>query len=288
MKAGGTRGVAGPSELPEAGGEDDAPGRHSATSAHEIRFLDALHPDPVSVKLAVHAFTEAATTFSIEWPAETRTHVTRLESLLAAAASHHLASSRFHGTDAREVSDFVERARSALLGIEPILNHAASRILPLLRGMDGYWRGLTQCHETSLTNYVTLANFEVVSLAIEPLQSRLLYDDLFPRQYEPWFAVRRRYDYMATLFGFDEPVYGARLYDLCGEYVGQWFWGPQSQILEADRLSAKRRPITNPWFVKYLIPQNELRLAQAGSESTFRYDERATVNKVRDAEGVKR
>ena len=39
------------------------------------------------------------------------------------------------------------------------------------------------------------------------------------------------------------------------------------------------------WFDQYLIPQNELRLLQAGSKETFRYDESLQLIKVLDSAG---
>ena len=85
---------------------------------------------------------------------------------------------------------------------------------------------------------------------------------------------------MSEIFEFQEPVYQARLYQLGDAPINQYFWGPKSLVLDADTNYSSGQPITNSWFVKYLIPQSELLLAVSGNTETVIYNERARINKV--------
>ena len=241
----------------------------------------------VSVKFAVIAFKKGETKFSINWPDTTELYLSQLQGLLSEAENYHASESRFHQVDSKIVANFVESAELAIAGAHPIHENAAQRIYHLLRGMDDHW-GWTNCPESTLANYLTLANFEIIHRALYPFGYKILYDEFFPKHYESWYQGGFMVDQgdlmvnrMSAIFGFQEPVYKARVYEIGDTLImSEYFWGPKSIILDAYR-----DPRQGPWLVDYLIPQNELLLAVSGSTETVIYNDIARISEVRTDTG---
>jgi hypothetical protein len=67
--------------------------------------------------------------------------------------------------------------------------------------------------------------------------------------------------------------------------AGDWFWGPTDEVVSPARWR-EGQAITGNWFNKYLVPQNELRLAFLGSQELFSCNEKVKVIKITNSNNV--
>jgi hypothetical protein len=153
-----------------------------------------------------------------------------------------------------------------------------------------YWAQFDNIIAKSQKNFLTLCNYEMMARIIYLFRYShlydILYDRYFPKEYEEWFSTRS-IDAYRLVFGLDEEICSAKISELSGRPLprgGVYFWGPRRNLLAY----AAWRPgaaIPGTWFDQYLIPQNELRLLQDGSDETFHYDETLHIIKVIDNSG---
>lgn len=251
----------------------------------QLRFRDFLKADTITAKVAVQKFHAAEKSFTIKWPQQHEDLLAKVKHLLSEAEQYDESGSIFFGCEPEIVGNFIDFANSSIRGAEAVRNGAGRRIPLLLEGMEDYWGGGSSFLETALCNFLTLANFEVQYQLAYTLRFQHIYQEFFPESWESWFKTDlSRAQKMSRLFQINEPVYSAEVFYISDFYLGAYFWGPKSMVIEAWK-SGGRRPITNSWFVKYLIPQVELALLRKSDAPALRYREEATVNKVRDENG---
>lgn len=249
-------------------------------SGGTLRFQNYLYPDLVSVKFAVKKFEAGGRDFTVVWPEEFDDLLTTVERLFSEAESYRESKSIFYGCDARVVASFVETASTGIATAQRIRAGVGRRIFPLLRGMKDYFDGPAK--ETSLSNFLTLANFTAQRGLAYALRYERVYERFFPASWQSWFeGPPLLSQYMGRLFGFNEPTCRALVSSISGINVERYFWGPESMVKD---VLFKKGPINAGWFVDYLIPQVELTLVD-NPERTTLYEQKALVTKVIDESG---
>ena len=245
-----------------------------------LRFVDEFRSDIVSVEFAANAFKNAEKKFSIKWPTPTLLYITQLQELLSEAEMYHDSTSRFYGVKPDILSEFVGVASRTISSVMPILDNAAGRVECLLQGMSGYFGSSSIQSKEALTNYLTLANVNIIWAVVFPFHFKMLYDEFFPKRYQNWYSGKTILDHMPEVFTFQEPVYRAKVHQIGDREMQEFFWGPKSLVQSALRQSRDKGFITNSWFGKYLIPQYELLLAASGDKETVIYKEEALITKI--------
>jgi hypothetical protein len=244
-----------------------------------LRFSDNLTADPISVKVAVRKFLERRCRFQIAWPSSLQRLVGSIEETMQSAEQHYEPDSPFYGCAPDIVSNFLDTAASGLSTAQRIQLGAAERVPFLIEGMRDYWGGLSHLIERAVVNFLNLANFDaqfslVYAFGYKPVLARM------PSEWHPWFEpLRSSNQNYAQLFNIDEEVCRARVRDISGVYIDQYFWGPRSMVLQALQTGVDQA-ITNPWFVRFLIPQVELSFVGRQGSPALKYRERAVVTKV--------
>ena len=263
--------------------------RHPDPTTQNLRFSDAVQADLVSCQLAVSNVWEGKKAFSIEWPDTTHMHIEILRQLAIDVEDHLNPKSIFHGLHEKTLSDFVSWSKSTLEWVDRVMPNVADRVVPLVGGMNQYWKGFDGVQADALKNYVTLCNVEIISRVIGMFRYDGLYNKYFPMEFEHWFA-QESWQLYKTVFNIQDRIVRAKITEISGEEIysnglsGAYFWGPEQDVLA----SCRRRPgdaVVGTWFDRYLIPQNELRILESGSNETFTYDEWLKARKVRTLDG---
>jgi len=251
----------------------------SVTPTTSLRFVDSLRADPVAAKVAVADVLGKAAAVEVHWPPSFDELLKAVQTLQREAERYHEQDSCFHGVDTEAVSNFIDSARLAVASALKIRGNVPLRVPSLIAGMSGYWKGMTFLIERSLVNFLTLANFDA-QFGLAYCFRYVAVADQMPATWRGWFEPERtstqRY---AELFAVDEEMCSGRVQSISGVYINQYVWGPRWMVLEAAR-TPDGKPIANPWFVKYLIPQVELGLSWQPDSPVIEYREQAVVTKV--------
>jgi hypothetical protein len=244
-----------------------------------LRFSDTLYADPVSAKTAVATILGKDATVRVYWPPLFDTLLEQIEALQGEAERYFEADSCFHQSPAEHVANFIDSTRLAVSSARRLRLNVPNRVPALIKGMSEYWSGMTFLIERSLVNFLTLANFDAQRALAYCLRYEAVADRM-PQDWLRWFEPPRSSHRMyGELFGIDEEICSALIHSISDVYVNQFVWGPKWMVMEAARSQADK-PIANPWFVKYLIPQIELALSWNPDSAVLAYRERALVNKV--------
>jgi hypothetical protein len=252
-------------------------------SGKTLRFVDPIHPDLISVTIAVNAFKEGEQDFYIIWPDKTQDYVNQLRNLIKEAENYLSEDSKFFKVEAKHVTNFFNFSKDALKQAQPILCNAENRVLPLLKGMKSYWADSTQDYEQSLYNFLILSNIKILKSLIYPLRMSLLHDDYFPKEFDSWYTDPEFFSQsLSKFFGFHEPVCRANLLSVSGENISEYIYGPKSLILDVSKNFGYDQLINTRFFVDYLIPQVELMLALKYNNKIIHYNGTASINKAID------
>jgi hypothetical protein len=251
-----------------------------------IRFGDKIAADIVACQLAIRRLAKTDDPVEILWPDATIEFADALHELIAQVPTYYKPTSIFHGADPRELAEFATSGTSTLDSVGRIRAGAGEQARKLVKSMIPYWtETLDNVIAETLANFLTLCNCEMISNVLYCFRFRQIYKDYFPKEYETWFTTDR-YNRYREIFSILDEVCSAKLSNVSGRCLpGIYFWGPRSELLASSRW----RPgdaISTTWFDKYLIPQNELRLLEQGSDEFFRYDEKIEVIKVVDNDGL--
>ena len=250
-----------------------------------IRFLNYLHSDPVSVHTLVKSrLEEGNDDLQVLWPTQFTELLSDLEDIKLAAERHHDSRSPFYKQPPEQVTQFLESASLAIRNANTVKRNAPREITSLIEAMAKYWDGLPSLIERALTNFLTLANYEA--------QAQMAYcfryisiSERMPKIWLPWFEPdRTNLRRLAELFAIEGEMGRARVSTISDTYVNAYFWGPLPMLMEAAQ-SPIDKPITNPWFSKYLIPQAQLHRIGDEPGPTIEYREVALITKVRNERG---
>ena len=262
---------------------DDGQDGGCASRVLHYRNLDV---DAVSVRLAVDAFHEDHnSTFEVAWPSATGKYIEQLKNLRAVAERYREPGTTFYGEQDDVINYFMERADHALDEVERIMWGVPKRVGPLLAGMEAHWGTMDFLKERALGRFLKLSHINLIYGVVSCFRFTILYGTYFPSEYDSWFRSPLAHIEQEFL-EVEEPILYACVYQLCGVRVERTFLGPRGVVMEAYRdYDNGDKIIANNWFVKYLIPQNELELACSESTDIFQYDERAGIRKVVDSAG---
>jgi hypothetical protein len=244
-----------------------------------LRFVDSLRADPIAVKVAVADVLGKAAAVEILWPPSFEELQKTVQALQREAERYHEQDSRFHGVDTEAVAGFIESARHSHASAVEIKGNVLARVPSLIAGMSGYWEGAPYAIERSLANFLTLANFDAQFGLAYCLGYEAVADQI-PPAWREWVELKwRSPQRYAELFSVDVEMCRGRVESISGVYIDQYFWGPRWMVLEAAN-TPDGKPITNPWFVNYLIPQVELKMSWQRDSPVIEYREQAVVTKV--------
>ncbi|MFY9261540.1 MAG: alpha/beta fold hydrolase [Gallionella sp.] len=253
-----------------------------------LRFSDKVNADIVSCRLAVEKIAKTEDKIEIEWPEQMGHYENTLRQFLVEIPKYLEKDSMFFGSNANEISDMAASIRSTLGRVSNIKEFAALRARCLVKSMIPYW-GVSwdAAIGRSLANYLTLANAEVIREMISYFRGSRdlnLYNEYFPKEYEGWFAsdyINYRNDFYKNIFPIEHEMCSVKLRAISGTNIemGAWFWGATWEVVASARWR-EGEALQGNWFKKYLIPQNELRLAFLGSDEVFRYNEKVNVIKI--------
>ncbi len=244
-----------------------------------LRFRDSINADPVTAKIVIARRLEEGEAVEVLWPTLFDTLLQHVEALKVDAERYYDVSSRFHGSPAEHVVNFLDTATRAISYSHTLRLNIPNRIHTLIEGMSEYWDGMTPLIERSVVNFLTLANFDAQFQLAYCFRYKSIASQMPPewlRWFEPERSSLRRY---AELFGIEEEMCSARVSTVSDVYINMYIWGPRSMLMEAA-CTPIDKPIANPWFVRHLIPQLELALIWDPGLPTIRYRERAVVTKV--------
>jgi hypothetical protein len=144
--------------------------------------------------------------------------------------------------------------------------------------MSAHWATRTDAIAQALVNFLTLASFRAQHSLAYAFRFTAIADRM-PPEWLGWFepeppSIERPY---ATLFGIDEEMCSGRVMSVSDVYVNVYVWGPRRVVMDAARYN---RPIADPWFAHFLIPQVEIELSWNATSPVIPYCERAVVTKV--------
>ena len=257
---------------------------HAKSPPFRFGFMDSIHSDPVAAKGAVRKILEGNESVEIDWPPSFDKLLEEIRALLKFAEGYRDPTSCFHGVDADVVGDFLDEANQAVSSAIRMKGNVQARMPSLVAGMADYWGEMTFLIERSLGNFLTLANFDAQMRLVSCFRYRAVADRA-PEAWLPWLNPEQtRMQRYAEVFEIDDEMCSARIVSVSDVYINQYVWGPRWMILEGARRSSDL-PITNPWFVKYLIPQVELGLSWKADSPKIEYKEQAVIGKVVGASG---
>jgi hypothetical protein len=259
----------------------------------KIWFSDFLHPDPVSVRLAVIAFQNGERNFKIEWHEENQRHYEVLKDLFEQARNYQNENSAFYHAETDIVMKFIQSSSDDLFEYQGKTSSVQKRIPFLLEGMKAFY-SLKDEGERALANYLALCSFDIHMDILHNFRWKILYEKYFPMEWENFFLVDRE-DRLGLLFDLNETFYFGRLEKISSVRIKEYFshsdyiyvQGPKSKMVDACYYYEYKKILNfpeghlyeNEWSYsvmgeleyKYLTPQIEWELAQINSTAVIPY-----------------
>jgi hypothetical protein len=190
-----------------------------------LRFSDTLYADPVSAKTAVAKILGQGATAKVHWPPSFDTLLERVETLQGEAERYFEVDSCFHQSPAEHVTNFIDSATLAVSSARRLRLNVTTRVPALIKGMSEYWRDMTFLIERSLTNFLTLANFDAQHSLAYCLRYKAVAERM-PEEWLRWFEPNRSSNRLhGELFGINEEICSARVNSISGVYINQYVWG---------------------------------------------------------------
>jgi TIR domain len=254
-----------------------------------IRFLNDLWLEPLSIKVTVNSLVSGVDTVHVDWPESTEILIETVGSIAKDLEQYRQPTSRFHNLSPDWVAPAFEMGNGFFQYAKRMQQNVPVRIPILWKEMKGYWGSIINpFFEEALNSFLALTNLTIqLKLALflhcnfpdkRPVISPHLNNWLDIR----WAHPRQVFE---CLFRTDEPIFSAEILAVSKVHFHHYIFGPKSEVLEAYfDFKLMNRPIINKWFVKHLIPQIELIIAEGWNDLNciVEYCEEAWINKIRD------
>lgn len=227
---------------------------------------------------------------NIKWPKETISLVTSLKDIMLDLENTDKDSSKPY--DSEWVNSIYSTIDCMYHESLTLQNNTEKRIKTIYSGMvDSYYKGSI---EESIGYFVSLANITLqfdTSLLIKtyfPEKNMLIPKKLF-KFIEPLHLPCNNFSKYNFFYKNKETFYSADVIRLSSQYINKYIYAPEAMLVEAY---FGREPMKSDnyvpykFFIKYLIPQVELIIAQAifweDITSCIKYEERMVIAKIRD------
>ena len=254
----------------------------------KIWFSDFLHPNPISIKLAVLAFESGQKDFVVEWHSENNLLFDTVKSLYENAKDSENKLSKFYGVSPESVLNFIDLASKAI-DSSRIKEKIVSRIPLLLEGLSEFY---SNSKENVLSNFLVLASLRIHKYLAYATMQTGTEEKYCPEQWVRFIDLVGRDEYR-ELFEIDEPVAMGRLRGLgdadidilLSSTFGIYIFAPLIMFIYTYE---SRKPYDYIFLRNHLIPQVELFMVNHSLESkvVFYNRDQIWIDRILDNHGM--
>lgn len=255
----------------------------------QIRFIDHIYPDPITIADTIRLFEKGVTNVSIEWPKSTYDIFNAFDQFTNSIADLNGRPTEFINKDLDEIANLYDDFCNARDHALQIMKGVSERFPITWKSIHRY------SHTTNITlkNFLILSNFQIVFGLIVRIRRYALTigEKVIPRDFDAWQSFENYHAIMRKNFGMlfkiEEEIYDVEVLNIDGvELKGMLTaCGSRDLILAAREFSDNRQPIHNSWYWQHLVPQVEIRLVIQDSKLSSNYNEMALLGIIHNSLG---